>query len=74
MEEEAALDLMNKERIVKLIKEVDKGLEKIKNKTYGYCEETGEPISLMRLEAMPTTIYTIEALRKLEKANGNKPL
>ena len=74
MEEETSLDLKNKERISKLLSDIDVALEKIKTKDYGYCEETGEPISVLRLDAMPTTMYTLEALRKLEKENGNKPL
>jgi len=74
MEEEAALDLKNKERIAKSLNGIDIALEKIKSGDYGYCEESGEPISVMRLDAMPATIYSIEALKKMEKANGNRPL
>ena len=74
MEEEAALDLKNKARITKLINDIDAALNKMKVGDYGYCEENGEPISVLRLDAMPTTLYSIEALRALEKANGNRPL
>ena len=74
IEEEASLDLKSQARLAKISQDVDVALEKIKNKDYGYCEETDEPISVLRLDAVPTTRYSIEALRELEKANGNKPL
>lgn len=74
MEEEATLDLKNKARLNKLLQEIEVALNKIKNGDYGYCEDTDEPISVMRLDAMPTAIYSIEALKKMEKANGNRPI
>jgi DnaK suppressor protein len=73
-EEEAALDLKNKERINKTLSEIEVALNKIKTGDYGYCEETEEEIAVMRLEAMPTTRYSIEALKELEKNNGNRPI
>lgn len=73
-EEEAALDLKNKERINKTLAEIEVALNKIKTGDYGYCEETEEEIAVMRLEAMPTTRYSIEALKELEKNNGNRPI
>lgn len=74
MEEEASLDLKNKERIGKSLQDIELALNKIKSGDYGYCEKTGEPISVERLDAIPTTIYTVEALEALEKAKGNRPL
>ncbi|MCV6599012.1 MAG: TraR/DksA family transcriptional regulator [Alphaproteobacteria bacterium] len=73
-EEEAALDLKNKERINKTLADIEVALNKIKIGDYGYCEETEEEIAVMRLEAMPTTRYSIEALKELEKNNGNRPI
>ncbi|MCT4574668.1 MAG: TraR/DksA family transcriptional regulator [Alphaproteobacteria bacterium] len=73
-EEEAALDLKNKERINKTLADIEVALNKIKTGDYGYCEETEEEIAVMRLEAMPTTRYSIEALKELEKNNGNRPI
>ncbi|MDR1236075.1 MAG: RNA polymerase-binding protein DksA [Holosporaceae bacterium] len=59
--------LRSKERAKKLIMKIDEALQKIKDGTYGYCEETGEPISLGRLEARPVATYSIEAQKRHEK-------
>jgi len=51
----------------KLISKIDKALNKLKDGTYGYCEETGEPIGLKRLIARPIATLSIEAQEKHEK-------
>lgn len=65
------LDIRNQERARKLIKKIDIALEKIKDGTYGYCEETGEPIGLHRLEARPIATLCIEAQERHEKNEHN---
>ena len=50
----------------KLIAKIDMALRKIKEGTYGYCEETGEEIGLKRLEARPVATYTLEAQERRE--------
>jgi DnaK suppressor protein len=66
-ETDMAYKLRTKERVRKLINKIDEALLKVKNKTYGYCEETGEPISLKRLEARPVAMLSIEAQERHEK-------
>lgn len=65
-EQELAVDLMDSER--KMIKEIDKALERIEEKTYGNCLATGKPISKGRLKAMPWAKYCVEYARKLENS------
>ena len=54
-------------RQIKLISKIDSAIKKIKDGTYGYCEETGEPIGIKRLIARPIATLTIEAQEKHEK-------
>ena len=54
-------------RQIKLISKIDSALKKIKDGTYGFCEETAEPIGLKRLMARPIAKYTIAAQEKHEK-------
>jgi len=54
-------------RQIKLLSKIDKAVKKIKDDTYGYCEETGEPIGVKRLIARPIATLTIEAQEKHEK-------
>ena len=54
-------------RQIKLIAKIDKALKKIKDGTYGYCEETGEPIGIKRLMARPIASLCIAAQEKHEK-------
>ena len=54
-------------RQIKLISKIDSALKKIKDGTYGFCEETAEPIGLKRLMARPVATLCIAALEKLEK-------
>ena len=48
--------------------EIDDALRKIENRTYGFCEESGEPIHPARLEAVPTARYTVQVQERLERA------
>jgi len=64
-EQEFTLGLMEKDR--KLLRDLNDGLAKIQNGTYGICEGTGKPISKARLEAQPWARYSIEYARKLER-------
>ena len=61
------LELRTRDRMRKLIKKIDGALKRIADGTYGYCEETGEPIGLGRLEARPVTTLCIEAQERHEK-------
>ena len=54
-------------RQIKLISKIEQALKKIKNDTYGYCEETGEPIGIKRLIARPIAALSIAAQEKHEK-------
>ena len=54
-------------RQIKLISKIDSALKRIKDGTYGFCEDTGEPIGLKRLMARPVAKYTIAAQEKHEK-------
>jgi len=56
---------LNRQR--KLLAKIDQAIEKIKNDTYGYCEETNEPIGIKRLLARPIATLSIEAQEKHEK-------
>jgi len=66
-ETDRALELRTRDRARKLIAKIDQALERIENGTYGYCEETGEPISLRRLEARPIATLSIEAQERHER-------
>ena len=61
LETDKALELRTRDRIRKLISKIDDALRRIEDGTYGYCEETGEPIGVDRLEARPVTTLSIEA-------------
>ncbi|MDW8443916.1 MAG: RNA polymerase-binding protein DksA [Acetobacteraceae bacterium] len=67
VETDRALELRTRDRARKLIAKIDAALERIENGTYGYCEETGEPISLRRLEARPIATLSIEAQERHER-------
>ena len=66
-ETEKALELRTRDRMRKLIKKINQALDRVEEKTYGYCEETGDPIGLARLEARPVTTLTIEAQERHER-------
>jgi DnaK suppressor protein len=67
VETDRALELRTRDRARKLIAKIDLALERIENGTYGYCEETGEPIGLKRLEARPIATLSIEAQERHER-------
>ena len=66
LEEEHALELRTRDRERKLLKKIDQALARIDDGSYGYCEETGEPIGIQRLLARPTATLTIEAQERRE--------
>ena len=67
LENEKNLELKTRDRERKLIIKIDHALKKIENGTYGYCEETDEPISIKRLDARPIANLSIEAQERHEK-------
>ncbi|MGV6802397.1 MAG: RNA polymerase-binding protein DksA [bacterium] len=67
-ETDKALELRTRDRQRKLISKIDKALRKLDNGEYGYCEDTGEPISLARLEARPIATLSLEAQERHERA------
>jgi DnaK suppressor protein len=68
IETEVGLELRAKDRQRKLIAKIDEALDRIRIGEYGYCEETGEPIGVKRLEARPVATLTIEAQERHERA------
>ena len=66
-ESDQALELRTRDRMRKLIKKINQALDRIENGTYGYCEDTGEPIGLARLEARPVATLSIEAQERYER-------
>ena len=66
-EADRALELRTRDRERKLISKIDAALGRIAEDSYGYCEETGEPISIRRLEARPIATLSIEAQERHEK-------
>lgn len=67
METDRSLELRTRDRERKLIAKIDAALERIEDGSYGYCEETGEPISIGRLEARPIATLSIEAQERHER-------
>lgn len=66
-ETERALELRTRDRQRKLVSKIDSALHRIDEGTYGYCEETGEPIGLKRLDARPIATLSIEAQERHER-------
>ena len=66
-EADRALELRARERQRKLISKIDAALARLDDGTYGFCEETGEPISLRRLEARPIATLSVEAQERHER-------
>ena len=64
---EKTVEMRTLNRQIKLLSKINKAIKKINNNTYGYCEETGEPIGLKRLIARPIATLSIEAQEKHEK-------
>lgn len=66
-ESDKALELRTRDRQRKLISKIDAALRRIDDGSYGYCEATGEPIGLRRLEARPTATLSLEAQERHER-------
>ena len=64
---EKTIGMRTLNRQIKLVSKIDKAIKRIENDTYGYCDETGEPIGLKRLIARPIATLSIEAQEKHEK-------
>jgi DnaK suppressor protein len=67
VETDRALELRTRDRARKLISKIDQALLRIENGSYGFCEETGEPIGLKRLEARPIATLSLEAQERHER-------
>lgn len=68
VETEMALELRERDRQRKLISKIDEALDRIERGNYGYCEETGEPIGVKRLDARAIATLSIEAQERHERA------
>ncbi|MCY4179231.1 MAG: RNA polymerase-binding protein DksA [Litoreibacter sp.] len=66
-ETDRALELRTRDRQRKLISKIDSALRRIDEGEYGYCEDTGEPISLKRLDARPIATLSLEAQERHER-------
>ncbi|HSR75836.1 MAG TPA: RNA polymerase-binding protein DksA [Xanthobacteraceae bacterium] len=66
-ETDRAIELRARDRQRKLIAKIDAAIQRIDDGTYGYCEETGEPIALKRLEARPIATLSLEAQERHER-------
>ncbi|HMQ95559.1 MAG TPA: RNA polymerase-binding protein DksA [Amaricoccus sp.] len=66
-ETDRALELRTRDRQRKLVAKIESALRRIEDGTYGYCEETGEPISLRRLDARPIATLSLEAQERHER-------
>ena len=67
LEADRALELRTRDRQRKLVNKIDAAMRRIDEGTYGYCEETNEPISLRRLEARPIATFSVEAQERHER-------
>lgn len=67
-ETDRSLELRARDRQRKLISKIDAALRRIEEDNYGYCEETGEPISLARLDARPVATLSLEAQERHERS------
>ncbi len=67
METDRALELRTRDRERKLISKIDAALRRIEDDSYGYCEETGEPIGVKRLEARPIATLSVDAQERHER-------
>ncbi len=67
LETEAGVELRTRNRYLKLINKIDAALKRMEAGEYGFCEETGDPIGIKRLEARPIASMTIEAQERHEK-------
>jgi len=67
IETDRSLELRTRDRARKLINKIDDALARIENGSYGFCEETAEPISIRRLEARPIATLSLEAQERHER-------
>ncbi len=67
LESDKALELRTRDRARKLISKIDEALKRIEDGVYGYCEETGEPIGIERLEVRPVATLSLEAQERHER-------
>ncbi len=67
LETDRSLELRTRDRERKLIQKIEEAIGRIEDGSYGYCEESGEPISLKRLEARPIATLTLEAQERHER-------
>ena len=67
LETERSIELRTRDRERKLIAKIDAALQRIEDGTYGYCEETDEPIGIRRLEARPIATLSLEAQERHER-------
>jgi DnaK suppressor protein len=66
-ETDRSLELRTRDRQRKLIAKIDEALQRIEEGNYGYCEETGEPIGVARLDARPIATLSLEAQERHER-------
>ena len=66
-ESDRSIELRARDRQRKLVAKIDQALKRIDERTYGYCEDTGEPISLKRLDARPIATLSLEAQERHER-------
>ena len=66
-ETDRALELRTRDRERKVVSKIDAALRRIDDGSYGYCDDTGEPISLKRLDARPIATYSLEAQQRHER-------
>ena len=64
---EKTVEMRTLNRQIKLLTKIDQAIDRIKNNTYGYCEESGEPIGIKRLIARPIATLSVEAQEKHER-------
>ena len=67
VEADRSLELRTRDRARKLISKIDEALARIEDRSYGYCEETNEPIGIKRLEARPIATLSLEAQERHER-------
>lgn len=67
VETDRSLELRTRDRERKLLMKIDEALERLADGSYGYCEETGEPIGVRRLEARPIATLSLEAQERHER-------
>ena len=65
-ESDHSLELRTRDRYRKLLRKIEQALERIDDNSYGYCEDTGEPIGVARLEARPIATLTVDAQERRE--------